>query len=513
MRYDVAIVGYGPVGQTLALNLGRKGHRVGVFERNDSLCGQPRAGGGDGEIMRLLQNLGVAEELEPLFQPSLAFDLVDKDFNVLRVGGDHGVSTTGWLPWYLYHQPDVEEALDKAIRELDNVDVFLGRTVVGVEQDSDCGRLFVDGPEGRSTVEAAYVIGADGARSQTREWLGVEQVDQGFEPASYVVVDIKHRDPTVEIPRMNLMRQVLDPARPHFASRWNGTEHSRCEFAVMPDDDLDAIVEPENVMKMLEQFWDIDPSNTTIVRSTIYTFRSKVAETFRAGRFFLAGDAAHLMPPFLGQGLCSGLRDMANLAWRLDLVLSGRASERVLDDYTPERKPHVEGIARASASMADICIRLDPATMDDAAREAFRTAKSADFDRKYFDGTVASGAAFAGEYFMQARVHHNGRTGKMDDIFGNGWRLISPRKMDLSALDPELRRWSSGFLEVIPMSRGRLAGVVIDIDAAYAGWFTAHGVDFVIERPDHYLFGAGKLEDLSDVLAQLRELIGTPQAA
>lgn len=511
MRYDIAIVGYGPVGQALALYLGRAGHSVAVFELSKTVCGQPRAGHLDGEIMRLLQNLGLAHDLEPLFQQSSTYDLVDKDFNVLRESSDHGASSTGWHHSYLFYQPDIEAALDTAIHLLDNVDVFLGVPVVGIEQDASGAHLLIERDGGLHTVTASFAVGADGARSQVRDWLGLHQQDLGFEPAEYLVIDIKHKDPTVEIPLMAHIRQVLDPARPHMASRWNGTEHSRAEFAVMPGDDPAEIVKPEHCWKLLEEAWGIDRANTELVRSTVYTFRAKLTNQFRAGRFFLAGDSAHLMPPFLGQGLCAGLRDAGNLGWRLDLVLRGLATHSLLDGYTPERSRHVRSVIRASAAMADICTGLDPATMDEEARETFRKRTLADFDRVLFDGTVAEGAALAGEYFIQGRVHQDGTTAKLDDLLGYRWRVISPKHIDLSVLDPELREWSTSFIDVVRVSRGRLPGVAIDIDATYARWFETKGVDLVIERPDHYLFGAGSLSELSKLLEQLRDAIGRPQ--
>lgn len=152
--------------------------------------------------------------------------------------------------------------------------------------------------------------------------------DLGLEPTNFLVIDIKHRDASASIPRMGELRQVLDPRRPPHASRWNGPLHSRTEFMLLPGESPEEMSTPERCWDLLQRYWDIDPNSGELVRHAVYTVETKLADDWRSGRVFLAGDAAHIMPPFLGQGLCSGLRDVANLTWRLDSYCAAGAPTR-----------------------------------------------------------------------------------------------------------------------------------------------------------------------------------------
>jgi 2-polyprenyl-6-methoxyphenol hydroxylase-like FAD-dependent oxidoreductase len=506
--YDVAIVGYGPVGQGLALALGRRGYRVVVFERHKALYGQARAGHIDGEVMRIFQGLGVAEELEPLISPVNRYEMVSAEWEVLqRINA--GIATAGWRTNYLFYQPDVEDILDRAIRALPNVTIRQGCEVTAMTTEKGAVSITTSDRTSGAVEEhvARYLVGADGARSFVRESMGFTTTDLGLAPINFLVVDIKQHDPSASIPRMGELRQVLDPQRPRHASRWNGPQHSRTEFMLLPGESPDEMSTPERCWDLLKQYWDIDPDSGELVRHAVYTFETKLADQWRRGPIFLAGDAAHVMPPFLGQGLCSGLRDIVNLCWRLDLVLRGRCNDELLDAYETERRPHVKGIIEGSALIAEECNVVDPEAArwrDDALR-----ARPADhsFERNLIAGTLHSASPLAGQPFLQGRVHEDGRTMLLDDILGHGWRLISYRPIPDGALEPDARHVLDALdVKVALISRGRIAHGLLDIDATYDQWFYNTGMDFALERPDHYLFGAGSFAQLSGMLFGLGAL-------
>ncbi len=514
--YDVAIVGYGPVGQSLALALGRRGYRVVVFERHKALYGQARAGHIDGEVMRIFQGLGVAGELEPLISPVNRYEMVGANWEVLqRINA--GIATAGWRNNYLFYQPDVEDILDRAIRALPVVTVRQGCEVTAIAtEDASVSISTVDRTSGSLEHHIArYLVGADGARSLVREAMNFTTTDLGLAPINFLVVDIKQHDPTASIPRMGELRQVLDPKRPRHASRWNGPLHSRTEFMLLPGETPEEMSTPERCWELLKQYWDIDADSGELVRHAVYTFETKLADQWRRGPVFLAGDAAHIMPPFLGQGMCSGLRDVVNLAWRLDLVLRGQCRENVLEAYETERRPHVKGIIEGSAVIAEECNVLDPEAArwrDDALR-----ARPADhsFERRLIAGTLSSASPLAGQPFLQGRVHDDGRTALLDDILGHGWRLITQRQIPDDALDAGARRVLDALdAKVVLISRGRVPGGYLDLDATYDQWFYATGMQFALERPDHYLFGAGSFAQLAEMLDDLgRQTFALPRHA
>ena len=503
--YDVAIVGYGPVGQALALALGRRGYRVAVFERHKALYGQARAGHIDGEVMRIFQGLGIAEELEPLISPVHRYEMVSAQWEVLqRINA--GISTAGWQNNYLFYQPDIEDILNRSIRALPSVTVRQGCEVTAVALERDTVSITtVDRMSGTSEeYRARYLVGADGARSFVREAMNFTTTDLGLAPINFLVVDIKHHDPSVAIPRMGELRQVLDPQRPRHASRWNGPLHSRTEFMLLPGEAPEDMSTTERCWDLLRQYWDMDPDSGELVRHAVYTFETKLADQWRRERVFLAGDAAHIMPPFLGQGLCSGLRDIVNLAWRLDLVLRGRCGDELFDDYQTERRPQVKDIIEKSALIAEECNVVDP----EAARwrdDALRGRPAAhSFERRLVDGTLHRLSPQAGQPYIQGRVHKNGRTARLDDMLGEGWRLITHRPIPDGALDSVARIVLDALdVRVALISRGRLAEGLLDIDATYDEWFFNTGTEIALERPDHYLFGAGTFAQLADMLHDL----------
>jgi 2-polyprenyl-6-methoxyphenol hydroxylase-like FAD-dependent oxidoreductase len=501
--HDVLQIGYGPVGQTSAAMLGRYGHDVAVFERHAGLYALPRAGHIDHEIVRAFQSIGAADAImEDAFRCQTygwrnqhGETLLDIDWS------QEGVS--GWASDYLMYQPYVEDALDRAVRAQPRVEVHHGWeavelatgddlvTVTFARGQLDDGGVYRHSGE-RRTVRGRYLIGADGANSFTRDSAGLELEDLGFRE-QWLVVDFRQTRP-ISFAFDN--GQICDPARPLCLFQL-GKTHRRFEFMVLPGEDPAALARPESIWPLVAGW--IGPDDAELIRSTVYTFRSANARQWRAGRVLIAGDAAHLMPPFLGQGMCSGVRDVANLSWKLDLVLRGIADDSLLDSYMLERKPHVGSIIEQAVALGRVSCTIDP----DEARARDAAFLSGDIPPPppfpwIMEGVVDDASPkVAGKLGPQGRVTVGGVTGLADDIVGLGWQLIC-RDDAIHQLDEDDRALLSR-LDVRIIALDAPDGIS-DVDQRYADFLDDAGTDAILVRPDFYIFGA---TDPSNLLSAL----------
>ena len=376
---DVAIVGYGPVGQALATLLGRAGHRVLVFERFNEIYRLPRAVHLDHEIMRLLQSLGLADALAQQMVPVRDYQWFGANGELLLRFDVEGLAPSGWESDYMFFQPELERAIDRHACAEPGVSVERGWVAEGLV-DSDEGvalriRRVVEQEAGRlvstgdvRTVTGRWLVGADGANSFVREAGAITRRDLGFQER-WLVVDAAPHDMRA-LAHLPIASQRCDPARPTTIVQ-SGPSHRRWEFMLLPGEQPADFEDPDRVWALLEPWYR--PEDGALTRSAVYEFRSMLAEQMRRGHVLLVGDAAHLTPPFLGQGLCSGLRDAANVAWKLDLVLRGLASEELLDTVDPERQPQNEAIIQLAVELGKVLCQLDPqaaAERDQTLRQA-----------------------------------------------------------------------------------------------------------------------------------------------
>ncbi|WP_179254739.1 FAD-dependent monooxygenase [Enemella evansiae] len=334
--YDVIQIGFGPVGHISTALLAQNDHSVGIFERSPEQYPLPRAGHIDHEIMRIFQGVGAAHEFEKFAIPIPDYDMLNKHGQVLIHLDWNAPTPSGWKSDYLIYQPHMEDALCEAMGRIGGYDLHRGWEATAIVQHPDHVEVHVRenrridgswqaaGPE--RVVTAKYLIGADGAGSFTRRTVGIEMNDLGFEH-DWLVTDIRPHDPDVFVDMPQGGAQVCDPARPTSMFRWLGRNHLRWEFKLRDDEKPEEMATEEKVFELLAK-WDVGPDRFDIIRRTVYTFRSLLARSFRKDRVLLIGDAAHLMPPFMGQGMCSGIRDATALAWRLDLILRGRRQRR-----------------------------------------------------------------------------------------------------------------------------------------------------------------------------------------
>jgi 3-(3-hydroxy-phenyl)propionate hydroxylase len=338
-EFDVAIIGYGPVGATLANLLGLCGLSAVVLEREQSVYHLPRAVSLDGEGMRLFQTLGLAEDLLPYVNVSRNIRHVNADGQLLLLIARGGIGPEGWNHAYRFYQPELEAVLRKGVSRHPSIDVRLRCEVFALDERGDHVRIrYEDLASGRlDEVSARYVVGCDGARSTVRRFMGAALHDLRSHER-WIVLDMILDEPPSGVPeaadesgRLIDAIQYCNPTRPTTFVPMPGQRH-RWEFMLMPQDDPATITQPEQIYELLKP-WRIDPMRSKIERGVVYTFHSALATSWRRDRLLLAGDSAHQTPPFLGQGMCSGLRDAANLAWKLRDVIAGRASEQLLDTY------------------------------------------------------------------------------------------------------------------------------------------------------------------------------------
>lgn len=515
---DVAIVGYGPVGQLLAVLLAQRGWAVTVVERWPAPYPMPRAVAFDGECARILAGAGIGPLIDQVGEPSGDYAWRTADGReLLRIEAAERYGHSGWPDSTSMYQPGLEAALTARGMALPGLRVLRGRRAVRLDQRPDAVELVAVGEDDtETTVTARWVVGCDGANSFVRDQMEVHVTDYGFEH-DWLICDVVLDEPREFVPN-NL--QVCDPARPRTAVS-AGPGHRRWEFMRMPGETVAELNTAESAWKLLGLF-DISPANARLERFAVYTFRAGHADGWRAGRCLIAGDAAHVMPPFAGQGMSSGFRDAANLAWKLDLVLSGRADAALLDSYAEERRRHVQHAITMSVSLGRVICQTDPAAARDrdtvmlaAARRPQPAAAARSAVRPLTAGMIRGGRRqLAGTLLPQGRVARpGGEPGLFDDVLGRGFVLLS-REPCAEVLDTDqlafLDRIGTQLVRVVPgpaepaeatgrelveatggepvEATGREL-VVTDVDDRYLPLLERAGAVAVLVRPDCYAFG------------------------
>ncbi len=517
LDYDIAVVGYGPVGQTAAILMGRLGYRVGVFERWPSLYPRPRAVHYDDEVARIFQRLGISEQLEPITEPATTYEWQNADGRTLLLLDRSRPGPSGWPGATMFCQPQLEELLDRTAKLLASVEVHQGWELIDVQDAGSHVRLRVRRGEGedpqrgwrasgeQQEVTAAYVIGCDGANSLVRERMGTAVEDLGF-AFDWLIADTVPHDPSL-LAGVNL--QQCDPARPTTLVS-GGPGRRRWEWMLLPGETAERIEDPDSVWELLARS-GVGPDEVALERHTVYTFRARWAERWREGRMLLAGDAAHLMPPFAGQGLCSGIRDAFTLSWHLDLVLKGRAAESTLDAYTSERRGHLQHAIAMSVELGKVICISDQS--EAAARDEVLLSVAADptmppveppapnLGPGIHEGAQgAGGQEAAGSLFPQGRTGSGGQL--MEDTLSPGFALYALSADPRELLDDDtlayLRELGCALVALEETDEGQ---------QIYRDWFAAHGSTIALVRPDFYVFGT------ATTAAETRTLVHRLRAA
>ncbi len=492
---DVLVVGLGPVGATLAALLGRRGVRTIAIDRDTVVYPLPRAVHFDHEIMRLFQALGVAGEVQQAARDLPAYEFRAANGDLLMRLDPQPEAPSGWGSGYMFHQPSLEIALRDRLAKLPNVSVMLGTQFGSLTQDADGVTAAVTGRGGAATIRAKYLVGCDGASSGVRAAIGAGLADYQFDEP-WLVVDTRTQ-PASHMPQVNL--QICDPARPTTCVLGGPGRH-RWEFMLLPGEAPEAMLDT-GVIEGLLASWDCGPLE--IERKAVYRFHGLVADRWRSGRVFLAGDSAHQMPPFAGQGMCSGLRDAANLAWKLHAVLNGTAADALLDTYQCEREPHVRALVELAIGMGRVVCTLDKeaAAARDAGMLASRAAGAPGLPplqpKPLESDGILAGAPAAGALFPQPTQGHGSERLRMDDVLDDGAWLITRQVFGATVAG----------LQIVDLA----SDVVAPFRTALDKWLTNRGVDAVLVRPDRYVFGTGEPAMLAAAWAAAMHR--TPQAA
>lgn len=493
-EYDVAVVGYGPTGATLAGLLALRGLKVVVFERDKDLFALPRAVHFDGECMRVFQTLGITETLLPNLIVGAGMRFVNAR-NELLIDWNRppGIGPQGWCASYKFHQPDLERALRAQVAQSGRVDVRLRHEVFALDEvdevderdghdrhDAHVRIRFEDTANGHlSHTTARYVVGCDGARSTVRRFLGTELADLKSHER-WVVVDVLLAGERPDLGDHSI--QYCDPARPTTYTR-GPHNRRRWEIMVMPGDDERRIGTSDWIWARLARW--ITPDNAQLERSAIYTFHSVIAKGWRRGRLLIAGDAAHQTPPFMGQGMAAGIRDASNLAWKIADVLDGALPASLLDTYESEREPHVREFIETAVQLGSVIQATDHDAV--TARDRDMTAAMRRFTTpEPHLGEGWHAGAGSGRIAPQPFMDDGSR---LDDAVGYRFALV---------VDSALAEHVCAAMNARQSER---VAIVAARDAALADWLASTGARALLMRPDRYV--AGIAHDLAGVAALL----------
>lgn len=504
-EFDVAIIGYGPVGVTAANLLGARGLSVLVAERDGSVYDRPRAIATDEEILRIWQRVGLAERLQQDMLWGKAIDFVDAD-GASFLSFAPRTRGNGYPPQLFLYQPVLEQVLRQGVERFPNVEVRLRTEVVQQRQDPDGVELTLLDLDAETTTRARarYVVAADGGSSPTRGRLGI-----GFQGRTYedrwLVIDTKVLQEWPEVDRLrfhcNPIRAAVDCPTPLGHHRW--------EFPVLSGDDETELVTDAAVRRLLTD-QGVDPDWVQVLRAVVYAHHVRFAAQWRVGRVFLVGDAAHVMPPWIGQGMSSGVRDVNNLCWKLAGVVHGVLPESALDTYASERMPHVRSMTRAAVFFGRVITerrRAVTAVRDPLFRAAMKAPYSGAFLRdgswfpetRYTHGLLARSAsrsssrragALVGQMVPQPWVQAaDGARSRLDDALGARWAVLQSAG-DGSAPDPAWSRTGVRSLTVLPGGSPPAADAVVDADDVLVRWMRRHRVATVALRPDGIVYAA-----------------------
>jgi 3-(3-hydroxy-phenyl)propionate hydroxylase len=488
MTYDVAVVGAGPVGLTLTGLLMRQGLSVALLDRGELAVAKPRATHIDDEVVRTFQAIGVAHELEPDFHATAPFTLYDKDRTPhLGITNRPDISEQGWRYDYMFHQPDFERRMREILGASPLVTTQFGVEVTRVVQDADGAaveaRSLADGQA--SEVRARYVVGCDGARSIVRRSMGVA-LDDLHGTQRWLVVDLLINEGVEGVEEALYTYAAPAPART-FTFVATGRRRRRIEFKTFDRESAETLEDPQTVWGLVERW--ATPETAVIERADVYEFNALVAQRWSDGRLFLAGDAAHQMPPKAGQGLCSGMRDASNLAWKLGFCLKGLGDDALLDTYESERMPHTRLWIEISNGIAQAIERLSEGEAPRARGE-----QSPDSRPPIGPGLHGEAAPPAGLLSYQPFLADGTR---LDDRVGIKFAVIAtPELLDR--------------VTAVTRAEWDALGVVVltAAEARYGDWLAERGSGAVIIRPDRYILGvAATAPELDQLTSRLRDAL------
>jgi 3-(3-hydroxy-phenyl)propionate hydroxylase len=485
---EVVIIGAGPTGMAAAALLARHGVRSVVFERETEVMKIPRAVHLDEEVLRVFYQSCLGEEVAREIRPIRGMQLVDRERRTLVSFARDGKGSHGFARSNAFDQPELETAMRRALAREPLVTLRTATSVEAVEHLPG-GRLRVTVQDRRrdalEELETPAVLACDGARSRTRVFVGTDFEDLGL-TARWLVVDVTTDAP---LDLYDGCLQVADPERPTTYFCTGGGRH-RWEIMLRDGETPEEMTREEHVRALLEPWLGAATPTATLRRRAVYTFYSLVARRFRRGNVFLLGDAAHQTPPFIGQGMGAGIRDAANLAWKLAAVLRGRAHPALLDTYELERRPHVRSVILQAVLLGrTMRTRLGGALRD----RVIRTVGSIEllhdtFVRRAFPDLArgpmigARGSRRAGCHVPRAMIELDGRITHLDDALGDGFAVVSIAPA-ASGEPPSI--------QIRRLCEVEATHTVVDRDGTMRAWFAELGVEAALVRPDRVVMASG----------------------
>lgn len=525
-QMPVVIVGAGPTGLTAGLLLAEYGVASIILERNSAPMDIPRAIVLDDEGARTLQCFGADKTYVDGTVEGEGAQYID-DNGVPFANTGSGAETYGFAKRHFINQPEMEAALRQRIAETPLCDLRFDSNVSGFRDEGSAIVVDVAGPEQcPHRIEAQYLIAADGGRSPVREALGIEMTGSTY-AQDWIVIDTLN-DPD----KQPFSKFVCSSQRPH-VSVPAPSGGRRYEFMMLPGETHEEVLRQDFIDALLEPYREIEAGD--IVRKTIYTFHARIADRFRSGRIFLAGDAAHLTPPFAGQGMNAGLRDVSNLAWKLAATMNSGGNDAVLDSYFDERRDPAWAMIQLAVVMGDIVMPIDadqlafrnqlrkslapfPGVQDYLLKMKFKPRPRCDqglfldLDDQPFESSIV------GEMIPQPDVELTSRSVKLDTILGNGFSLIAQDQAGADALDQCGREQICG----LPLSR-----IVLDFGVGIASTsapvaqvfdergkpLRTHRDQVLLIRPDRYCAAAFSPARIKDGLQAYADLLGSGDCA
>lgn len=514
MDYDLIIVGMGPVGVTAANLAGQWGLRTLVLDKSDSVYQNPRAMGMDHEAMRTFDNIGLAEGIAEHVMPYRASHYLNAQAQLIKhIDAARPPFQLGWAPNYVFSQPPLERALRGNLQVWPHVDVRLGREVTGFTQRDGQVSVSFNNPDGSpGQASAAWLLACDGGTSPIRTHLKLNMQDLAFDEP-WLVVDVMLKEGAGDsLPTTNV--QYCETSRPSTFVVGPG-RHRRWEFMINDGESPTEIIHPDSIRQLISRW--LPAGDYDIWRASSYRFHALILEQWRVDNLFFLGDAAHMTPPFLAQGMCQGIRDAMNLIWKLALVQRGLATPDLLDSYQVERAPHVKRTTEVAKEFGQTICERDPeraAERDRMLITSLASTPSGTVRQSLIPGLKSGfidGRAPAGELFPQPCVtDHKGREDLLDRFTGQSLRLVIAEGFAatdalLEALDHSLagQHWPVSLVQL--SARPQRVHQYREHDGVLGDWMSRQQCQVLLVRPDHYVYGGAS--DLEQAVLLIRQAL------
>ena len=469
-NFDCIVIGYGPVGALLSIFLSKLGLSVAVIDKNLDIYPLPRAIHFDDEVMRIFQMVNLSEQISKISRiGTKGMHFVDNEDNILMVRkGSDTIGDLGWQKSWYFHQPQLEELLRENAEKEKKFVSFLGYETKKIIHDSDfvTVKSYSKRLKKELVLHCKYLVGCDGANSTTSDYIGKEIKDYGLKE-KFLVLDLKVDNRYQNIKDLpDFTVQHCDKVRP-VTRCYISKKRRRWEVKILPSDDQEKFLESKSIWKFLSKW--IEKKNGMIERSQVYTFRSILKKKWFMNRIILAGDSAHLSPPFLGQGMCAGIRDVAVLAWRLKGYTTDKLSSEELINYQAERFPHVSAFIKLASEVGKIMSNPDLLKKS----EKSQSMRLFDFPKPRLKKGFFYNCSLSGTLFPQF-VESNR---KSDDSLGYEFVFIAlqEQKFNDVGIDNKilLKKTAEGSLR---------------------NWMVKSKIVALIVRPDKYIFGSAANE-------------------